>query len=99
MFIQELVGYDVAKTIIITIATISLVVFVALFGRLPVFRSASLTVLKSTHQRLTPGSLDTHQLHFCTSYSQNTFQMPLSGRTRTSRGDASRGPSFQPGTT
>jgi hypothetical protein len=38
MFIQQLVGMDVVKTIIGVVLTISLIVFVALFGRLPIFR-------------------------------------------------------------
>jgi hypothetical protein len=38
MLIQELVSYDVVKTLLAVIGAISLVVFVALFGRLPIFR-------------------------------------------------------------
>jgi hypothetical protein len=38
MFIQQLVDMTVVKTIVGVVLTISLIVFVALFGRLPVFR-------------------------------------------------------------
>lgn len=43
---QNQVAIDILKTIVITVAVISSIVFVALFGRLPIFRCVRYAELK-----------------------------------------------------
>ncbi|KPI35060.1 Palmitoyltransferase swf1 [Cyphellophora attinorum] len=56
MLIQHLVDMSVIKTIIITILSISTVVFVALFGRLPAFRRTPIAFLHKLLTRSIPNA-------------------------------------------